>query len=225
MNKIIKNLTEFGRGASMVAATGFGIAKVAEVSNTISKQPVEKQRNTLKVFGIITGVMLMASVIGVKYYQRSKARRYRDEKIADAEEFVIKKEAENRYGRVSKGMRNNPQMDTDSNAENEEGTDHHIVVNTMPWNEYYNQKFPLMCFNFPSIISDFLADCPEGYEEALIAHLTTALGAICFSRVQSKFLDGKYHRPNLQTIIEALSGTGKGYFQEVNNKLLQRRIA
>ena len=208
----------------MLAATGFGIAKVAMVANTIIKQPVEKQRNTLKVFGIITGVVFMSTVISIKFYQRSKARRYRDEKIAYAEEFVIKKEAENRYGRASKHMRNKPQMDS-VNEEGQEMDPHHIVGNTMPWNEYYNQKFPLVCFDFPTIISDFLVDCPEGYEEALIAHLTTALGAICFSRVQSEYLDGKYHRPNLQTIIEALAGTGKGYFQEVHNKLLQRRIA
>lgn len=63
---------------------------------------------------------------------------------------------------------------------------------------------------------------PKGYEEAMLLHLLSMLGALCFSRVRSKYLDGKMHSPSLQVVIEGMSGAGKGKFKDIFELLFAR---
>lgn len=76
----------------------------------------------------------------------------------------------------------------------------------------------LLPYELGTIISCF----PKGYEEAMLLHLLSMLGALCFSRVRSRYLDGKIHSPSLQVVIEATSGAGKGKFKDIFDLLFER---
>lgn len=91
------------------------------------------------------------------------------------------------------------------------------------WHKYWQINFPILPVNLPPIFCAYLENCPDGCQEAVIATLTTALGAV-FSNVQATYLDGKKHRPNLITVVEGPWGSGKGKCKEVYDSLLARRI-
>ena len=91
------------------------------------------------------------------------------------------------------------------------------------WIELFHQNHPmpsllLLPYELGTIISCF----PKGYEEAMLLHLLAMLGALCFSRVRSKYLDGKMHSPSLQVVVEAISGAGKGKFKDIFDLLFER---
>ena len=91
------------------------------------------------------------------------------------------------------------------------------------WIELFHQNHPmpsllLLPYELGTIISCF----PKGYEEAMLLHLLAMLGALCFSRVRSKYMDGKMHSPSLQVVVEAISGAGKGKFKDIFDLLFER---
>ena len=84
-----------------------------------------------------------------------------------------------------------------------------------------NHQMPsllLLPYELGAIISCF----PKGYEEAMLLHLLSMMGALCFSRVRSKYLDGKMHSPSLQVVVEGTSGAGKGKFKDIFDLLFER---
>lgn len=76
----------------------------------------------------------------------------------------------------------------------------------------------LLPYELGTIISCF----PKGFEEAMLLHLLSMFGALCFSKVRSRYLDGKKHSPSLQVVIEATSGAGKGKFKDIFDLLFER---
>ena len=94
----------------------------------------------------------------------------------------------------------------------------------MDWLDYWHLKFPYNLISLPPIISDYVVDCPDGFQEAIIAQLTAELGAICFSRVRAKYLDGTFHRPSLLVIVEGFWGSGKSKLKDIHNSAFSRRI-
>lgn len=66
--------------------------------------------------------------------------------------------------------------------------------------------------------------CPIGYEPAMLLHLLSMFGALCFSKVRAKYLDGQMHAPNLQVVIEGGWGSGKGKFETIYKLLFSRNI-
>ena len=79
--------------------------------------------------------------------------------------------------------------------------------------------------NLLGILKTVIAICPPGYEPAMLLHLLSMFGALCFSKVRAKYLDGILHAPNLQLIIEGGWGTGKGKFETIHKLLFARIIA
>ena len=78
--------------------------------------------------------------------------------------------------------------------------------------------------NLLGILKTVIAICPPGYEPAMLLHLLSMFGALCFSKVRAKYLDGILHAPNLQVLIEGGWGTGKGKFETVYKLLFFRII-
>lgn len=74
------------------------------------------------------------------------------------------------------------------------------------------------------ILKTTIAICPPGYEPAMLLHLLSMFGALCFSKVRAKYLDGLLHAPNLQVVIEGGWGTGKAKFEAIYNLLFARII-
>ena len=80
------------------------------------------------------------------------------------------------------------------------------------WLDDYRKKHPMP--QLPSFLK-FILGCPEGYEIAVLLNMLSMLGAMCFSRVRAKYLDGVAKAPNLQVIIEGISGGGKSLFKRI----------
>ncbi len=91
------------------------------------------------------------------------------------------------------------------------------------WIDTFHQSHPMpslqkLPYELGSIISSF----PIGYAVAMLLHVLAMFGAICFSRIRAKYLDGKLHSPSIQVVIEALSGAGKGKFKDLFDILFSR---
>ena len=84
-----------------------------------------------------------------------------------------------------------------------------------------NHQMPLL-YLLPYQLGTIIGCFPRGFAEAMILHLLVMFGALCFSRIRAKYLDGKIHSPSLQVIIEATSGSGKGKFKDVFDMLFSR---
>lgn len=76
--------------------------------------------------------------------------------------------------------------------------------------------------NIP-LLKQVLDGCPEGFKEAMLFHLLTMTGALCFSRVRAKY-NGDLHAPNLMTVVEGKQGSGKSRFDLIYKKLFSRII-
>lgn len=222
MGNYINKLASLNRGSTITAGIGIGVAKVIEAAGEISEKPKDKQIRTMTILGWLFGLI----TICVCVYQLCKGARYRAERMADADAKILELEAKNRYGgnRSSKNPESKPSDETELQEETENVGGTSSTNGPVSWYEYYHDKFPIMPIELPPIISDFILDCPNGFEEAVIAQLTTTLGAVCCSRVQAKYINNQYKRPNFQTIIEAPSGSGKSIFENIHKNLLARRI-
>ncbi|MCQ2212275.1 MAG: DUF3987 domain-containing protein [Bacteroidaceae bacterium] len=76
----------------------------------------------------------------------------------------------------------------------------------------------------PEFLVPLMQGVPKGYEDAMLLHLLSMFGSMCFSKVRARYLDGKLHAPNLQVVIEGNWGQGKGKFEDVYKALFARII-
>ena len=93
---------------------------------------------------------------------------------------------------------------------------------TIPWQEVFRKEHPMP--ELPPFLAQIIQGCPKGYEDAMMLALLTELGALCFSKVRSKYLDGVLHSASLLCIIEAPFGAGKGKFETLYKHLFARLI-
>ena len=75
----------------------------------------------------------------------------------------------------------------------------------------------------PSIIR-FVTKLSPGIQIAALLNILSMFGAMCFSKVRASYLDGSIHAPNLQVIIEGISGSGKSFFMQLYNLLFDSVI-
>lgn len=92
-------------------------------------------------------------------------------------------------------------------------------VNPSKWISDFEAKFPTPDFSKIPVLGKIISGCPDGYKVPMALHLLTAMGAICFSRVRSVYIDGRKHGPNLLLIVEGESGSGKSYFASIYKDL------
>lgn len=105
--------------------------------------------------------------------------------------------------------------------EDEELPDEEVAPKPKTWSERFLDEFgPLP--ELPPILQFVVERSPAGYEVAMAGTLLCAFAALCFSKVRSKYLDGKVHAPNLQVLVEGNWGTGKEKFMTALNALFKR---
>ena len=92
-------------------------------------------------------------------------------------------------------------------------------VNPSKWISDFEAKFPTPDFSKIPVLGKIISGCPDGYKVPMALHFLTAMGAICFSRVRSVYIDGRKHGPNLLLIVEGESGSGKSYFASIYKDL------
>ncbi len=100
----------------------------------------------------------------------------------------------------------------------------HEDVSLGEWLQWFNREFPMPCHSAIPHISTILDGCPEGFRPAMLFHLLGGHGALAFSNVRARYLDGRYHSPSLQVIIEGKQGSGKSVFKDVYEQDLFRRV-
>ena len=96
-----------------------------------------------------------------------------------------------------------------------------VETNNQSWRDAFSRMMPFLQGDLCTILSGV----PEGYEEAMLIHTLSMFGAMCFSRVRVKYLDGKLHAPNIQLVVEAPWGSGKEKFNTLFNSLFADVIA
>ncbi len=84
------------------------------------------------------------------------------------------------------------------------------------WIAKYMKHHPVP--ELPGIIG-FVTNLSSGIQIATLLNILSMFGAMCFSRVRALYLDEKTHAPNLQVIIEGISGSGKSFFMQLYNLL------
>ena len=92
------------------------------------------------------------------------------------------------------------------------------------WLQWFNRECPMPCHSAIPHISTILDGCPEGFRPAMLFHLLGGYGALAFSNVRARYLDGRYHSPSLQVVIEGEQGSGKSVFRNVYEQDLFRRV-
>lgn len=73
------------------------------------------------------------------------------------------------------------------------------------------------------LLKQVLDGCPKDFKDAMLLHLLTLSGALCFSKVRAKY-NGEFHAPNLLTVVEGKQGSGKSRFDAIYKKLFHRII-
>lgn len=91
------------------------------------------------------------------------------------------------------------------------------------WIKNFHSIFKMPGYDNIPLLKQVLDGCPEGFKEAMLFHLLTMTGALCFSRVRAKY-NGDLHAPNLMTVVEGKQGSGKSRFDLIYKKLFSRII-
>lgn len=91
------------------------------------------------------------------------------------------------------------------------------------WIRSFHLQYTMPDYSCFPVLKQILDGCPEDFKDAMMFHLLTSLGAMCFSKVRAKY-DGVMCAPNLLTIVEGKQGSGKRKFDTVYKLLFQRII-
>lgn len=237
----VDRLIESGRGAAVAAGTGYGASKVIDSLSRVS----EKDPKTIKKFGgVFFGMaVVIAAVSGIVIWckKRFDGKKYREEREADtdlyvrerradAERYTIEKQADEREIRTKAecGFYRKPkQIGMEDNAESgyievPGDDDDYTEENKTPWIELFKANFTMP--TLPPFLDRIITGVPGGYEEAMLLHLCSMLGAMCFSKVRALYSDGIVHAANLQVVVEGNWGTGKAKFEQLFKTLFSRII-
>ena len=97
-------------------------------------------------------------------------------------------------------------------------------VSLKEWINSFHAKFPMPDYFSIKFLASILDGCPNDYKDAMMLSFLTECGALCFSKVRAKYLDGQMHSPSLQTIVEGVHGSGKGKFLQMHKTFFERII-
>ncbi len=227
--KIIDKVIETGRGAAVFAGVGYGASKIIDSLSRVS----DKKPKSIKKFGYIivsiSVIVTAATSILLWCKKRSGASAYTRERRADGDLYTVQKMADENLIRTKAkaGVYRVPKQSPDANAESNYNAD--LVddddaqeQHKLPWIEVFKSKFTMPLL--PPFLAKIMSGVPKGYEEAMMLHLLSMLGAMCFSKVRALYSDGIVHAANLQVIVEGNYGAGKAKFEQLFKELFLRII-
>lgn len=232
------------RGA-LIAGAGIATEKTVNGLLNVSKE----EPKTIKKFGgliaflAVVGGLLTAWIIKRKgesdtiKYEREReadAALYERQRLADSrltereceaesDSYTVRRMADERHRVKSDDRRTveNPTPNDDINPENDGNEDEEQDRTT--WLERFKSRFSMP--ELPPFLAKIMSGVPQGYEEAMLLHMLAMLGAMCFSKVRSVYLDGIAHAANLQVVVEGNWGTGKAKFEQLFKVLFGRILS
>ena len=92
------------------------------------------------------------------------------------------------------------------------------------WLDHFNRTHPFPLDALPDDFATVISGYDPDIAPAMFFHLCSMYGALCFSRVAARKRGDEIRRPNLQVVIDAMPGIGKGLFSNVYKKLFRRVI-
>lgn len=218
-NKVTEWISKIVAPASITVGTAVATTGIVKVIAKVA----EKDKGTQKSFGKLTlfvGGVLVAiggAYKGIKTWcdnhsmketSFSDADNYTAKCMADAMMYRANAETDAKYGR----NRQPENKDNDSNPDESK--------NKTPWDECFTKEMP----ELPPFLEKIMRIVPAGYETAMLLHLLSMLGALCFSKVRAKYLDNDVHAPNIQVFVEARWGAGKAKLDQLYKWLFKRII-
>ena len=234
----IDKLIESGRSAAVVAGAGYGASKVIDsISKAGDKDPKSIRKSGWIALGLAA---IVSAAIGIfnwcKKRNESKAYRngrdvdgdlYERQRRADGELYTIQKQADMREIQVKAavGVYRKPKFEDDAESGSDDGSeddDDGAEEDRTTWLEKFKSNFTMP--TLPPFIDRIMQGVPAGYEEAMLLHLCSMLGAMCFSKVRALYSDGIVHAANLQVVVEGNWGTGKAKFEQLFKALFSRII-
>ena len=183
------------------------------------------------IFVYNVGKRALNFLFGEKEEENKHRRKMEEQELAhklkmeeEAQKSALKKEEMNLE--QEQWRERHPKVEVssmDSDAEQSSVAEYGEEHEAQPmWLDSFNKKYPMPKL-FGVLDTIINGVCPIGYESAMLLHLLCMLASMCFSKVRAKYRDGILHAPNLQVVIEGVSGAGKGKF-EIIHKLLFARI-
>ena len=224
MQKTISKLFSGTKWATIGSLAALATGKVIESFTSLAEKDSKVRRNFLALMltvGAITG-------IGYSATQKAKSKRYRKEREADGDLYAVQREADARLVKAKaeagvfrkQNLDGRTNDDGGTNPENDDNEDEEQDRTT--WLEKFKSRFTMP--TLPPFLTQIMSGVPMGYEEPMLFHLLTMLGAMCFSKVRAKYSDGNTHAANLQVIVEGNWGAGKAKFEQMFKVLFERII-
>lgn len=213
-----------GKWATIGGLVGVATGKVIESLTGLA----QKDSKVRRCFVAITAMVCALAAGGYSAAQGAKCRRYRKEREADGDLYAVQREADARLIRVKaeaglfrrQNLDGRANDDDGINPENDGNEDEEQDRTT--WLEKFKSKFTMP--TLPPFLTQIMSGVPMGYEEPMLFHLLSMLGAMCFSKVRAKYSDGNTHAANLQVIVEGNWGAGKAKFEQMFKVLFERII-
>lgn len=109
--------------------------------------------------------------------------------------------------------------------QNRNQTDKEYKISLREWYETFNLKCPMPEYSAIPHINVLLNTSPGDFRPAMLLHLLSMYGALCFSKVRAKYLDGKLQTPSLQVVIEGEQGSCKSVFNDLLKTVFGRVVA
>lgn len=97
-------------------------------------------------------------------------------------------------------------------------------ISLCEWQDVFSSKSPMPEYSAIPHLATILNCCPESFRQAMLMHISSMYGGLCFSKVRAEYLDGKKQSPSVQVVIEGAQGSGKGTFNDIFNLLFDRVI-
>ena len=241
-----ETLAKSVREGALIAGAGVATEKTVNGLLNVSKEEPKTIKKFLGIVALLTGVVGLLTTWIIKRKGESDAIKYEREREADAalyerqrladsrqtereceaesDSYTVRRMADERH-RVKSDDRRTAETSTPNNGinpENDSNEDEEQEDKTT-WLEKFKSQFTMP--ELPPFLAKIISGVPQGYEEAMLLHMLSMLGAMCFSKVRSVYLDGIAHAANLQVVVEGNWGTGKAKFEQLFKVLFSRIIS
>lgn len=224
---MLNKIKHFFRKNSQAVVIGLSVSAattIMEIFYKLAKGNPKTAMRFLKYTGCTIGTIGGVTVLVRGTKQFGEAKVYRSNKLADADAYTIERMADamlyrekSKYAHTSSASAPSNDYPCDDEVVADSGTTHQST-----WIENFHSKYVMP--EQPLTIARLLQGTPEGYEDAMLLHLLSMFGSMCFSKVRAVYLDKVMHAPNLQVIIEGNWGTGKAKFEQMYKVLFDRII-
>ena len=247
MKKVLsETLAKSVREGALIAGAGVATEKTVNGLLNVSKEEPKTIKKFLGIVALLTGVVGLLTTWIIKRKGESDAIKYEREREADAalyerqrladsrlterecaaesDSYTVRRMADERH-RVKSDDRRTAETPTPNDGINPEndGNEDEEQEDKTTWLEKFKSQFTMP--ELPPFLAKIMSGVPQGYEEAMFLHMVAMLGAMCFSKVRSVYLDGIAHAANLQVVVEGNWGTGKAKFEQLFKVLFSRIIS